>query len=140
MKKREVAIILVSSLIIGIFGTVILYNIFYTVEEAREIDMHLAVASFGGFNITKDATNIDFGIVTIGGTGIRWLNISNNADKPLKVTFETYGELGEAVGVEENLFWLQPGELKVVKISATAKPEWLFGDYFGTLKIIFTRR
>jgi len=137
MKKNYLFILLLVIALISITATNLFYS-FYIIADVKEFNMSLIVGDYAGFDV--DTERLAFGMVSPGGNScIRFIDLSNKKDYPLKVYINFYGNLAELVSVPENYFILQPNEEKKLSFSASAPRDAAYGNYTGKARFVFKR-
>lgn len=136
MKKINLILILVLSIVISIFATTLVYNIFI-VYEAQEILMDIKVGDHIGLNLDTDA--LHFGISMSPGSAARDIIVSNDHNISLRVDIRPAGKIADWVLVKENNFVLKPGEKKNVEFEVNVPKDVEVGLYEGVLRIFFRR-
>jgi len=130
--KILAAIAIISVMIFGY----LLFN-YISIFKTVELEMHLQVNNYTGFNIDTD--KIYFGTIPPNGSGKRNISIENSENFPLKALILTGGELAHWVSTTENNFIVKPGQTKeitlVVKVPENAK----YGNYTGIVKVILKK-
>ncbi len=99
--------------------------------------MDLKVADYVGFNLDPDA--IHFGATSPGGVASRGVEIYHDYERPLKINIKISGKLGKWVSPSDNGFLLYPNITKEVKLKAYVPASASYGNYTGTLKVIFRK-
>jgi len=120
---------------IGLTG--IFYSL-YMIKEVKEVDMLLKVSDVVGLNTDSDA--IKFGIVPPAGIGTRTFILKNDYEIPLKTYIEISGDIKPFIRLEDNYFWLNPGEQKEIKIYADVPKDAEFGEYKGKMRVLLKRK
>jgi len=131
--KMIVAIVL-AAILIGCTATLIFYS-YYNYYEVREVEMVLEVAQKLGLNANKD--KINFGANFPGNSCRRFMDLS--FPRKAKVFIEFDGPLGEWVGVDDNGFVIEPGEIKHLTFMANIPSDAKEGAYSGVAKFYFKR-
>lgn len=136
MEAKKAVTILVLLISVSISMTIFVYN-YLTVVDVKEFGMYLTVESYAGFNVGTEA--IFFGTIPPGGGGSRNITLRNGYNIPLRIDIQAFGDLSRWVYVSENGFILQPDENKSVKVTTLVPGDAKFGNYTGSLKIIFRK-
>lgn len=134
MKIQTSALILAGAVIISVIITATTFHLFPP-YDVKELGMYLQVSDYTGFNVETSA--VIFGTIPPGGTGKRDITVSNLAATPKQVVIKTEGELAEWVSVEENRFLIQVNESKTINVFVYVPENAEFGNYTGTLKMLF---
>ncbi len=132
MKLETTALILAGAVIVSVLATA---AFFYLSQEyeVQELGMHLQVLDYYGFNISTEG--VVFGTIPPGVSGSRTITVSST--EPKHVVIGAEGELAKWVSVSENSFLIQGNESKNVSVSVSVPEGAEFGNYTGTLKILF---
>ncbi len=125
MKKKNMVLLLIAVLCIGIIGSVLIYTYSF-VERKFEIDMHATVDKVIGFNVGTD--KVWFGSVPPGQRSDRAVIIKGNPDHPVKVVFKVSGPISKYVTVQDNGFILQPGQNRNITLQFTAPENYTLGE------------
>ena len=134
MKLKTTSLILAGAIAISIAITATAFFIFPP-YETRELGMYLRVSDYIGFNVSTAA--ITFGTIPPGGAGERNIVVDNFASGPRQVIIRAEGELAKWVFMGEKRFLIQGNESKTISIFVHVPADAEFGNYMGTLKILF---
>lgn len=113
----------------------------YFAKQQNDIyDMKEFNASFGvtskRIGLAADTNNLNFGMVSPGGSSTRQLMLYHNYTKPLKVLIVYSGSIAPILKPIEP-FYLQPNTQRNISITAYAPSR--YGNYSGTVKVIYLK-
>ncbi len=103
--------------------------------DVKVLDLHVTVDGKLGFNLDKD--KVYFGKVTPENSGTRDVILEHSYNSSLRVKLFKDGEISNWVSIGTNDFLLNPSEKKNVPLTVTVPENTQFGNYTGTLKIVF---
>ena len=86
-----------------------------------------------------DPWNLNFGIVPIGSTGRRFIDLFNLQDDDVKVKFEVYGNISPMISFSKNNFILKKGKNSTVDTIAQTTDVDLPGNYTGEIDVILKK-
>ncbi|MEE9405960.1 MAG: hypothetical protein V3V26_00980 [Candidatus Aenigmarchaeota archaeon] len=130
---REVAVI-AFLIVMAAFGTSVVFFLSHS-QEITEVRMHLKVSNYTGFNLDTDA--LYFGTISPGGSGTRELNLVNGEGEKRTMVF-LIGELGKWVYPAENNFIIGKNSNRSLKFTVVVPQDAEFGEYEGTVRLVFT--
>lgn len=136
MKPLVLALIIFCLFLLGASGAILFYTQ-YVIYEIKDMPMDVMVSDHPGFNLDTDIFH--FGRATTPGGSERGITITNSYTKPLRVTIQTYGDIGKWVYVKEYDSLFKPGEIKDIMLGINVPSDIPYGDYNGTIRILFTR-
>jgi len=137
VKTKIFIILMLIITLTGITATILFYS-FYIIADVKEIDMSLLVGDHAGFDV--DGERLAFGMVKPASNScIRYINLSNKRDYPLRIYINFDGNLTEFVSVSDNYFVIKPDEEKKLSFSASAPRDTAYGNYTGTVRFVFKR-
>jgi len=104
-----------------------------------DLDRKVIPASFllgerTGFDLTPG--ELTFGRIEINQSAARDITISNNFNKPIKISIESSGEISKNLIVSENNFQLIPSESRNITFSIQTRGLTEFKEYSGEVTII----
>jgi len=107
-----------------------------TVIGVGVIDIDVKIEDVEGIALMVDNNALPFGILEPGREAARKIYVHNNLSETLVIQLEFSGEVAPWMGIAEESFYLEPDEIRDVKVSMTV-PEDTAKDrnYSGTLKI-----
>lgn len=129
-------------LVIGIFAVsvVLLLVAFFlnsaVVLEKKEIPSSLTVSDRASFELNKEA--LTFGKITPGSSSQRDLQIQNTRDFPIRVEFESVGNITKFLSFEKSVR-LDVGEVAFERINAIVPSNQSYGDYSGVMVVTIKR-
>jgi hypothetical protein len=137
MKKRALIMLMISGACLGLLLAVLFYS-YYLVYDIQLVPMDAKIGNTNALNLDTDA--LHFGKVqTPGGAG-RAVLIANNHNRPLSVLVSVDGELAQWVTLNESRFIMNPTQTREVMLSLDLPSNITFGNYTGTIKLLFMRR
>lgn len=133
--KKEKAIIII--ILVIIVASALSYTFYNQVRpnDVKVIDMRLNVGNYTGFDVNTSL--LIFGTVVPGGSAKRTINIENIAEEEQKVEIVAEGELADWSYLSKNHFNLQTYEITSVDVTLYVPENATFGNYKGTLEILF---
>lgn len=135
-KILRISLIILLTLVLGIFITVIVYYNYYLLDY-REINISVnVVEGVGGFNV--DNTTLDFSKIPRGSSGVRYFSISTK--NPVLVKTSTIGSIAPFVTYSEQEFIMLQGESKQITTEVIIPEETQPGIYDGKVRIFFYRK
>src|SRR3989338_5792761 len=142
---KPLLILLVAALIF--FSGFMLFHTFYVIDDVNIFDADVYVSD-GKVGINTDTDALHFGIVPKGASsGLRFMDINNTREYPVKVTFLAQGELkgwfvsqikydNGTIKVGPT-FLLEPGATERVSLLVMPGPESVpGGKYYGKIKVL----
>ena len=142
MKRNQLIILIVMIFFICIGLTSVAYTLYLksnsmpTVIGVGVIDIDVKIEDVEGIALMVDNNALPFGILEPGREAARKIYVHNNLSETLVIQLEFSGEVAPWMGIAEESFYLEPDEIRDVKVSMTV-PEDTAKDrnYSGTLKI-----
>ena len=107
-----------------------------SVFEKKEIPVSIKISSVTGLKVENES--LDFGSIIYGSSGKKKVNIQNNYDFPVLVSFSAEGNASSFLVYEKEILF-QPKEKKEVSISTIEFSEEPYGDYSGKLVVLFKK-
>lgn len=135
MKKNIFILSLIFALLAGTFIAILYYS--SLIYDVAYISMDIKISDHPGINVDSDA--LHFGKATSPGGADRYILVSNDYALPLKVMITSRGELSSWINLNESSFILEPAETRSIKVSAEIPSGVSYGNYTGTLKILFRK-
>jgi|FLOH01.1.fsa_nt_gi hypothetical protein len=123
MKLKHLIFLLIAILLLS-FSFALIYHSFFVIDHIESAPYSFSVRNKIGLVGDQDA--IKFGGIHPGGKGTRSMYFDNIYDKPVKIRFNIKGEKSDWIQVQENNFWLQPGETREIEITVFVPG---FADY-----------
>lgn len=108
---------------------------FYLILEVKEVPVSFSIGENVGFDLNQ--THLTFGVVPLGVSSSRNVQIENNYDFPIVVNLDAKGNVSDFLFFE-NSFVLEEGEVRKVGISVNSL-DGEFGNYSGYLLVRFER-
>ena len=130
-------IILMVSLVSSFLVFAIYSNM--QVELVKSFSMDIKVVELGviGFNIDTDA--VHFGRVMSGGSSTKMINLTGSS-RTRYVRAYAYGSLSEWVGFSENPIIIGNASYRELYVSAVVPDGADYGNYNGTIKLVFMKK
>ncbi len=123
------------------FVSSFLFTIFYSsflVLGGKDIEFSIKVGDNVGLNVDTD--KLYFGTVPKGGgVATRDILVKNEKYERAKVNIKAYSDIKKWVYVSENDFFLERGEEKNLNFNVVVPKDADYGEYGGTIRLIFTR-
>lgn len=137
--KLDNKTIFIGTLIAAVLVVVItlFFYAFWYVKEVKVIEMSAEVNDHIGFD--TNSSSLTFGMVMPGTESVRTIMLSHDRNYPLRVSVRRYGEMAEWVFVSDNNFEIKPEQTVALNIRTRPPLGTIYGNYTGTLKIVFTR-
>ena len=132
---NTLAIVIACIALITIGMTLLLFSL-YAIFQVYDIRMSIDVSNHSGFN--TDTERIDFGSAMPGNSNTRTIVISHDYSKPLLIHFKKSGNISAFVAAPED-FYLEPGLVKEIQVSAIIPIDAARSSYEGNLRVYFRR-
>lgn len=123
-------------LLVGISAAILFFTE-YMVYDTILMPMDVKVSQNIGFNLDTD--QLHFGGTQTPGSAYRKITVENKYSQPLRVTLIPEGPLGSWVSAEDFEPIFNPGERRNITMNLAVPSGVPYGDYNGTIRIIFTR-
>lgn len=136
MKLIQLVLLMVVVLLLSVTATLYFYSNYIIVDEWA-IPAEAIVDGRTGFQ--HDKGKLLFGNVMGGNTGRKFVNVSNRKDETLQVKVGMDGDLGVWTEIEPREFTLDPGEHQKVALRLSIPEDPTYGNYSGTVRIVFKR-
>jgi hypothetical protein len=135
-KRLRLVLILVAVLLLGIFGTIMIYYNYYILDY-KVVDTYVKVISpgVGGFNTDKDA--LRFGSVPVGSSGERYFIFHTNEDAVVKIV--PSGDMVRFFSLSDYNFFLAKDDTKQIVADINIPEGTALGNYSGEINIYFFR-
>ena len=122
--------------LLGVSAAILFYTQ-YVIYDIKEIPMDVRVSDHPGFNLNSD--KLHFGRTTSPGNAERGITVTNQYTEPLMVTIQTYGDIGGWVYIKDYTHLFEPNESRAVMLGVNVPPGRSYGDYNGTITVLFSR-
>ncbi len=136
MKSLNFMLLLICTAFLGSLLAISFYS-FYLVYDVKYLPMDVKVSNHYGLNLDTDA--VHFGRVTTPGGAGRSVIIANTYDKPVEVLVSSSGKIASWLTINESRFIMGPGANREVMLTLDLPSNISYGNYTGTLKILFKR-
>lgn len=135
-RKRKDSYLLLAVALLVVSLAVFLVSFFAekNILNEREINVKLIVANETGIDLNKE--NISFMLVP-GTSQSRNLIIENNYNFPIKIFFQTYGNISRFLSFENSI--ILPGEKKKIGVIASVLLNETYGEYNGKIIAIIKK-
>lgn len=108
---------------------------FYLILEVKEVPVSFSIGEKVGFDLNQ--THLTFGVMPLGVSFSRNIQIENNYDFPIVVNLDAKGNVSDFLFFEKS-FVLEKGEVKKIGISVDSSGGEL-GSYSGKIMVEFRR-
>ncbi len=136
MRPLFLVIFLLCFVLLGASAAILFYTQ-YVIYDTQYIPMDVRVSDHIGFNLETDM--LHFGRTTSPGNAERGITITNKHTQPLRVTIQTYGDIGGWVYTNEYDHIFEPNTSREVMFGINVPSGIPHGDYNGTIRVLFMR-
>ncbi len=131
-------------LILGIIALTSVLTVYWQIRQQDPtflkeefIPMDVKVEDHFGFNTDTDA--IHFGKVPPQNEAIKSFNLTNTYQFAVVAELSIHGAIAPWVSATENTVYLEPNMQKKVNLTVTIPDATPYGQYYGTLRVVFRR-
>ena len=135
MKLKFLVLIIITILLS--FTLTSSFYLDYMLQGVIELDIEMEVGDVVGLD--TDTSVISFGIVPLGGSAQRKVEMENTGYKPIKVYISKIGEIAEWVSISENNFILWPSVKKEILFTVNLSEKAGKGIYGGKARFVLRR-
>ena len=116
--KSAMAVVVLAAIITSMLTYIVYYNFYLLEKQEIRTDANFTNDYKIGFNLDSDAMH--FGKMPSGGSSERFIVLKNNRNRSVGIRIYGQGEISKYMLVEENEFFLGPGESRKIRFAVMA--------------------
>lgn len=138
IKKSKIFVLFLVAIVFSVLATEIVY-ILHEIRYVKVLNAKFEIGSSVGFALGEEKQDIiKFGIVTPGGSGMRFVTVQNLEDSDLSANTIVLGGIKKFLAYEKN-FILSVNETKMLEFVVSVPENMKKGNFSGIILLVFKR-